>query len=89
MKLTKIIRAAVPVFVITGTCLLGAGAATASPGLTPNGYAGAQNMINTHAICSMFSAMGHANANGDNQMWNAVVISAGSNLVYPLPTPTC
>lgn len=89
MKLIKIIHAAVPVFAITGTLFLGAGAAIASPGLTPNGFAGAQNMINTNAICSMGSAMNHANPIGDNQMWNAVVISAGSNLVWPLPNPTC
>ncbi len=83
MKLTTTILAAVPALVITGSVLLGAGAASAAPGITPNGYAGAQNMINVHAKYQMeVIAMGHANANGDNGMWNAVLITTDNN---PLP----
>ena len=84
MKTTKSLLAFIPVLALAGAMLLGAGVASAgTPPTTPNGYAGAQNMINPHNLVGMNNSMnilyGGPGNNGLLGMCNAVLLTTGKN----------
>lgn len=56
-----------------------AGTASADPGLTPNGFCGAMNMVQAWGVGArggMANAMAVNNANGNDGMWRAVAESS-------------
>jgi hypothetical protein len=55
-----------------------AGTAAAAPSVTPNGWTGACNMINDHALPGMLNAMTRDNPNGNAGMWRAVYQTTGN-----------
>ncbi len=84
MKPTKSLLTVVSILSLAGASLLGAGVAAASPPITNNGYAGAQNMINANATqfgtkAGMDRSMSVNNLNGTLGMCNAVFLTTGNN----------
>ncbi|MDA8386646.1 MAG: hypothetical protein M0Z88_10370 [Actinomycetota bacterium] len=78
MNPIKALVAAIPTLALGGAVFLGAGAAAAAPGPTPNQLTGAANMTNPHAGLGMTNAMAVNNGKGDIGMYCAVYITSGT-----------
>ena len=88
MNPIKALVAAIPTLALGGAVFLGAGAAAAAPGPTPNQLTGAANMVNAHAKAAMYTAMGINNPKGSQGMWCAVYFTNGVQSPGPCNNPT-
>ncbi|MDA8397915.1 MAG: hypothetical protein M0Z29_08735 [Actinomycetota bacterium] len=88
MNPIKALVAAIPTLALGGAVFLGAGAAAAAPGPTPNNETGAANMVNAHAKPAMVNAMKINNPKGSSGMWCAVYFTNGMESPGPCNKPT-